>query len=217
MRLVIADAQPAFRSGVRHMLQGVCDLEVKLVIEAGDGEEAVRAAVEHRPDVVVTELWMPVMDGLEATRQILARAAGTQVLVLTTSDDERSVTAALRAGARGYVLKSAGRDELGRAVRAVAAGESIFSPAIATCIIGRFAGIATGPQDAVFPELTRREREVLALVAQGLSNSEITRRLVLSPKTVRNHVSSCLTKLRVSSRSAAIVRAREAGLGCQSG
>lgn len=215
MRVVIADCHPAFRAGLRLMLECSAGLDVRVVAEVSNGEQAVRAAVEHRPDAVVMELHLPILPAVEAIREILARAPGTHVLVLTMSEDERSVMAALRAGARGYVLKSAGQEELVRAVRAVAAGESIFSTAIAAHVIGRFTGAGARPRAVVFPELTAREREVLGLVAQGLSNPEITRRLALSPKTVRNHVSSCLGKLRVSSRSAAIVRAREAGLGIQ--
>jgi len=213
MHLVLADDHPAFRFGLRLMLEGVDDLDVQFVAEVSNGEEAIQAAVEHRPDIVVMDLHMPVLGGVDATREIVVRAPGTHVLILTMADDEDSVTAALRAGARGYVLKNAGRDELARAVRAVAAGESIFSPVIAAHVSRCFTGARPCQDRVVFPELTAREREVLGLVAQGLTNQEITRRLMLRPKTVRNHVSNCMSKLRLSSRSAAIVCAREAGLG----
>jgi DNA-binding NarL/FixJ family response regulator len=135
------------------------------------------------------------------------------VLVLTMFEDEDSVFAALRAGARGYVLKGAGQDELARAIQAIASGEAIFSPAIASRVIDFFSRSRDDQPPQAFPELTDREREVLGLIAEGLPNPEITRRLVLSPKTVRNHVSNILAKLQVRDRSEAIVRAREAGMG----
>ena len=211
LRLLIADDHPAFRAGLRLLLESLDDVEV--VGEAATGAEAVELAVEHLPDVVVMDLQMPGVGGIEATRAIVARAPEVNVLVLTMFEDEDSVFAALRAGARGYVLKGAGQEELARAIRAIASGEAIFSPAIATRVIDFFSRSRDDQPPQAFPELTDREREVLGLIAEGLPNPEIMRRLVLSPKTVRNHVSNILAKLQVRDRSEAIVRAREAGLG----
>jgi DNA-binding NarL/FixJ family response regulator len=211
LRLLIADDHPAFRAGLRLLLESLADVEV--VGEAATGTEVVQQALELRPDVVVMDLQMPEMGGIEATRGIVQQAPDANVLVLTMFEDEDSVFAALRAGARGYILKGAGQDELARAIQAIASGEAIFSPAIATRVIDFFARSPADQPPQAFPELTDREREVLGLIAEGLPNPEITRRLVLSPKTVRNHVSNILAKLQVRDRSEAIVRAREAGLG----
>jgi len=211
LRLLIADDHPAFLAGLRLLLESLGDVEV--VGEAGTGEEAVARAVDLAPDVVVMDLQMPTLGGIEATRQLVAAAPHIRVLILTMFEDEDSVFAALRAGARGYILKGAGQDELARAIRATASGEAIFSPAIASRVIEFFSRSPENQPPRAFPELTEREREVLELIARGLPNPEITRLLVLSPKTVRNHVSNILTKLQVRDRSEAIVRAREAGLG----
>ena len=211
LRLLIADDHPAFRAGLRLLLESLDDVEV--VGEAATGAEAIAIAVEHVPDVAVMDLQMPEVGGIEATRAIVAQAPNVHVLVLTMFEDEDSVFAALRAGARGYVLKGAGQEELARAIHAIASGEAIFSPAIATRVIDFFSRSRDDQPPQAFPELTDREREVLDLIAEGLPNPEITRRLVLSPKTVRNHVSNILAKLQVRDRSEAIVRAREAGLG----
>jgi len=211
LRLLIADDHPAFRAGLRLLLESLDDVEV--VGEAATGAEVVDLAVALVPDVVVMDLQMPGVGGIAATRSIIAQAPTVNVLVLTMFEDEDSVFAALRAGARGYVLKGAGQDELARAIQAIASGEAIFSPAIATRVIDFFSRSRDDQPPQAFPELTDREREVLALIAEGLPNPEITRRLVLSPKTVRNHVSNILAKLQVRDRSEAIVRAREAGLG----
>jgi DNA-binding NarL/FixJ family response regulator len=211
LRLLIADDHPAFRAGLRLLLESLEDVEV--VGEAGTGGEVVEQAQALQPDVVVMDLQMPEMGGIEATRAIVQRAPDANVLVLTMFEDEDSVFAALRAGARGYILKGAGQEELARAIQAIASGEAIFSPAIATRVIDFFARSPADHPPQAFPELTEREREVLGLIAEGLPNPEITRRLVLSPKTVRNHVSNILAKLQVRDRSEAIVRAREAGLG----
>jgi DNA-binding NarL/FixJ family response regulator len=211
LRLLIADDHPAFRAGLRLLLESLDDVEV--VGEAANGAEVIDLAVEQVPDVVVMDLQMPEVGGIEATRSIVAQAPNVNVLVLTMFEDEDSVFAALRAGARGYVLKGAGQEELARAIQAIASGEAIFSPAIATRVIDFFSRSRDDRPPQAFPELTDREREVLALIAEGLPNPEITRRLVLSPKTVRNHVSNILAKLQVHDRSEAIVRAREAGLG----
>jgi DNA-binding NarL/FixJ family response regulator len=213
LRLLIADDHPAFRAGLRLLLESLSDFEVDVVGEAENGEQALAAAIELSPDVIVMDLQMPGLGGIETTRRVVAAAPHVRVLVLTMFEDESSVFAALRAGAHGYVLKGAGQEQLARAIQAVSEGESIFSPAIATRVIESFARPAVSERPLVFPELTQREREVLDLIARGLSNPEITRQLVLSPKTVRNHVSNILAKLQARDRSAAIVRAREAGLG----
>jgi DNA-binding NarL/FixJ family response regulator len=213
LRLLIADDHPAFRAGLRLLLESLSDFEVDVVGEAENGEQALAAAIELSPDVIVMDLQMPGLGGIETTRRVVAAAPHVRVLVLTMFEDESSVFAALRAGAHGYVLKGAGQEQLARAIQAVAEGESIFSPAIAKRVIDSFARTAVSERPLVFPELTQREREVLDLIARGLSNPDITRQLVLSPKTVRNHVSNILAKLQARDRSAAIVRAREAGLG----
>lgn len=211
VRLLIVDDHPAFRAGLRLLLESLEGFEI--VAEAEDGEQALEAAVELAPDVVVMDLQMPGLGGIETTRRLVVAAPHVRVLVLTMFDDENSVFAAMRAGAHGYVLKGAGQEQLARAIQAVAEGESIFSASIAERVIRSFARPSAGRRSLVFPELTEREREVLDLIARGLSNPEITRRLVLSPKTVRNHVSNILAKLQARDRSVAIVRAREAGLG----
>jgi DNA-binding NarL/FixJ family response regulator len=215
LRLLIADDHPAFRAGLRLLLESLDDFDIEVVGECEDGEQALAAAIELSPDVIVMDLQMPGLGGIETTRRAVAAAPHVRVLVLTMFDDDSSVFAALRAGAHGYVLKGAGQEQLARAIRAVAEGESIFSPAIAKRVIESFARPSSSRGPLAFPELTDREREVLDLIARGLANPEITRRLVLSPKTVRNHVSNILAKLQARDRSAAIVRAREAGLGLE--
>jgi DNA-binding NarL/FixJ family response regulator len=216
LRLVIVDDHPAFRAGLRLLLESFRDFEVDVVGEAENGEQALEAAIELAPDVIVMDLQMEGLGGIETTRRVVEKLPTTRVLVLTMFDDDNSVFAALRAGAHGYVLKGAGQEQLARAIKAVADGEAIFSPVIAKRVIESFARTGARQRPVVFPELTQREREVLDLIAQGLSNPEITRKLVLSPKTVRNHVSNILAKLQARDRSAAIVRAREAGLGLDS-
>jgi DNA-binding NarL/FixJ family response regulator len=208
LRVIIADDHPVFRDGLRALLGSTGASEV--VGEAATGIEAVSAATELQPDVVVMDLHMPGLNGIEATRQIVAASPHVGVLVLTMFEDDDSVFAAMRAGARGYLLKGAGQDEIVRAIHAVASGEAIFGPEIARRVMEYFS--APRPPEP-FPELTDREREVLELIAQGRSNPDIARSFVLSPKTVRNHVSNIFTKLQVADRAQAIVRAREAGLG----
>ncbi len=211
--VVIAD-HPVVRNGLRALVDSLPGLTV--VGEATDGEGAVREAQLLRPDVVVMDVRMPGTDGLEATRRITAAVPGTAVLVLTMYEDDDTVFAAMRAGARGYLLKGAEQAEIDRALRATAAGEAIFGPGVATRVLGYFAGPrpATG---APFPELTPREREILDRVAAGERNGVIARALGLAPKTVGNHLSSIFTKLAVADRAEAIVRAREGGFGRYAG
>ncbi len=205
--VIVADDHPVFRQGLRALMEGVPDIE--LTGEAADGEEAVRSALEGRPDVVLMDLRMPGLNGIEATRRIVAAEPRIGILVLTMFEDDDSVFAAMRAGARGYLLKGSDLEEVTRAIRAVASGEAIFGPAIARRLIGYFS--AAGAE--AFPELTAREREVLELIAQGRNNRAIAEQLALSLKTVRNHVSNVFNKLQVIDRAGAIVKAREAGMG----
>ena len=208
IRVLIADDHPMFRDGLRLVLSTEPSLAV--VGEAADGLEAVALAEQLQPDVVVMDLSLPALNGIEATRQVVAASPHIAVLVLTMFDDDDSVFSALRAGARGYLLKGSGHEDVVAAIRAVVAGSAIFGPAIARRIQRYF----TAPQQsAPFPQLTEREREVLDLVAQGRSNPAIAQTLYISDKTVRNHVSNLFTKLQVADRAHAIVRARSAGLG----
>jgi DNA-binding NarL/FixJ family response regulator len=216
VRILIADDHPVFRFGLRALLDAQADLTV--VGEAESGEEAVHMVQALQPDVVLMDINMPGINGIEATKQVTAgeqkRADAAEqpaVLILTMFDDD-TVFTAMRAGARGYLLKGAQPDETLRAIRAVANGEVIFSPGVAEQMMTFFTR-GNVPAAEPFPELTPREREVLELLAQGLTNAAIAEKLVLSPKTVRNQVSNVFGKLQVASRSEAIVKAREAGLG----
>jgi len=212
IRVLIADDHPLFRDGLRALLASLPETEV--VGEAATGEDVVAQAAALDPDVIFMDVQMPGLNGLEATRRILHRAPHVGVIVLTMFADDDSVFAAMRAGARGYLLKGADQDEIVRALNAVASGEAIFGPGIAQRVMGFFRDLSSAPRPALtFPELTDREREILNLIAQGHNNTEIAERLSLSPKTVRNHVSNIFSKLQVADRAQAIVRAREAGLG----
>jgi DNA-binding NarL/FixJ family response regulator len=197
-----------FRNGLRAVL--VAAATVDLVGEAETGEEAVALTLELQPDVVVMDLQMPDVNGIEATRRITAASPHVGVLVLTMFEDDESVFSALRAGAQGYLLKGAARDDILRAVEAIASGDAIFGPSVASRMIAFF---AADKPPVPFPELTERERQVLELLAQGKDNRAIARDLFLSEKTVRNHVSNIFTKLHVADRAQAIIRARDAGLG----
>lgn len=211
IRVLVADDHPAFRRGLELMLSGVDGIDV--VASAPTGARAVELAAELAPDVVLMDVRMPDLDGIEATRRLVAAGpAPPGVVVLTMLEDDDSVFAAMRAGARGYLLKGADEDEIVRAVHAVAAGEAIFGPGVAARLIAHFARGSASPV-AQFPALTTREREVLELIAAGKGNAVIAHELMISLKTVRNHVSNIFTKLQVSDRSAAIVKARRAGLG----
>jgi len=212
LRVVIADDHPVFRDGLQSTLADEPSLEVLAAV--ADGEAAVSAAVDGAADVVLMDLRMPGGGGIEATTRILAQRPGTAIVVLTMSEDDDSVFAALRAGAKGYLLKEAQADDIVRAVRAVASGEAVFGPRIADRVLAFFSAAGLrGTSAAPFPQLTDREREVLDLVGRGCDNATIARRLFLSDKTVRNHVSACLTKLQVASRAEAVALARDAGLG----
>jgi DNA-binding NarL/FixJ family response regulator len=213
VRVVIADDHPMFREGLAALFEAMPDVDV--VAECSSGAEAIEAAAAHQPDVVLMDLQMPGMSGIDATRQIVGTSPHIGVLVVTMFDADESVFAAMKAGARGYVLKGAGHDEILRAVRTVAAGEAIFGSALAKRLIGYFS-VAGGAGAVPFGNLTSREREVLDKVAAGRSNTGIARDLGLSEKTVRNHLSNIFVKLQVADRAQAIVRAREAGLGRES-
>ena len=210
LRVLIADDHPLFRNGMRALLSSVQDMEVAGV--ATKGEEAVALATSLQPDVILMDLQMPGINGIEATRQILHTSPHIRILVVTMFEDDHSVFTALRAGARGYILKDADEDEILRAIRAVGRGEAIFSPTIAQRLIDFFSAPQPILLPQIFPELTDREREVLGLIAQGHNNNDIARRLGLSLKTVANHVSNIFSKLQVADRAQAIIRAREAGL-----
>jgi DNA-binding NarL/FixJ family response regulator len=209
IRVVIADDHPIVRDGLSALFASIQSIDVAGV--ASDGHESVRAAVTLRPDVLVMDIQMPGLTGIAATREIARVAPDVAVLMLTMFDDDDSVFAAMRAGARGYVLKGAQQNEIVRAIQAVADGEAIFGPGIARRVLG----LASAPPapGIAFPDLTGREREVLDLIAAGVRNVAIARRLSIAPKTVANHISAIFTKLQVADRSEAIVRARNAGLG----
>lgn len=209
IRLLVVDDHPVFRMGMVALLSS---LGLAVVAEAASAEEAVAAADAHEPDVVLMDLHLGTSSGVDATREIVRRHPGIGVLVVTMLDDDDSVFASMRAGARGYLLKGADPTEVERAVRAVANGEILLGPAVAERAVAFLAGTRVHGSPP-FPELTDREREVLDQVARGLDNLSVARRLSLSPKTVRNHLSNILTKLQVTDRAQAIVRAREEGLG----
>ncbi len=211
IRVVVADDHPMFRFGLLAALAGAP--EVEAVGEAADGTELLAVVARTNPDVVLTDLAMPRMDGATATARIRAAHPSVAVVVLTMHDDDEAVFAAMRAGATGYLLKGAERDDIVRAVLSVARGDAVYGPSVARRIVDFFTGASRTYSAQVFPELTDREREVLDLIAAGHGNHEVARRLVLSEKTVRNHVSAILAKLQLADRAAAIVKARDAGLG----
>jgi DNA-binding NarL/FixJ family response regulator len=211
IRILIADDHPLFRDGMHGLLDSVPDTEV--VGEATSGEEAVSQAAALQPDVILMDIKMPGTNGIAATREILAASPHIGILMVTMLEDDESVFAAMRAGARGYVLKGANQADILLAIRAVARGEVIFGPNIARRLLRFFSTLRPQAPQRVFPDLSERETELLALMAQGQSNQEIADQLGLSLKTVRNHVSNIFSKLQVADRAQAILRAREAGLG----
>ena len=211
IRVLVVDDHPLFLDGVRAAVTGAEDVEI--VGEATDARGAVTAAAELAPDVVLLDVGLPDGSGIDVAREILAAQPGVRVLMMTMSDEDETVVSAMRAGARGYVVKGAGRADLLGGIRTVAAGGAVFSPAVADRLGVYFASLATLPGHAAFPQLTDREREVLDLVARGHDNRRIARELFLSDKTVRNHVSNVFAKLEVETRAEAVVRARNAGLG----
>ena len=211
IRIVVADDHPVVRDGLRALLTSIPDVE--LVGEATTGREAVRSAVTDRPDVIVMDLRMPDLDGVAATTEITRIAPAVAVLVLSMFEDDDSVFAAMRAGARGYLIKGASQEEISHAITTVAAGGAVFGPGVARRMLSYFAAPPAAVTEQPFPELTPREREVLDLIAAGLPNATIAIRLGLAAKTVGNHISTIFAKLQVATRAEAIVRARDAGLG----
>jgi DNA-binding NarL/FixJ family response regulator len=211
MRVLLVEDHPMFRDGLARMLESVEDVEI--VAEAGTGEEAVQLAEQLKPTIVLMDLSLPKMSGIEAAKRIIQKQPNIGILILTMYDDDSSVFAAMRAGARGYLLKEANRNEIIRAIQAVGDGEAIFSPSIARRMMYYFEARSKQAQVDVFPQLTEREREVLDHIARGENNADIASGLGLNQKTVRNHVSNILSKLHASDRAQAIIMAREAGLG----
>jgi DNA-binding NarL/FixJ family response regulator len=210
LSVLIVDDHPLFRKGLRALLESMPGIEV--VGEAKSGREAVDMALTLNPDVVLMDLQMPEGSGLSATRELTKACPGARILVVTLFEDDDSIFAALKAGARGYILKDADEEEMIRAIRSVGEGEAIFSAAIASRLIDYFSEARTQIPKDVFPELTEREREILRLIARGSTNAEIAGQLTLSVKTVRNHVSNIYSKLQVADRAQAVIRARDAGL-----
>lgn len=209
-RVLIVDDHPVFRAGMLTVLQDLDEVEV--VAQASGGAEALDAVAEHRPDVVLMDLRMPGIGGLEATARIRVEHPDTAVIVLTMDSDDDSIFAALRAGARGYLLKEADGLDIERAIDGVARGEAVFGAGVAERVLAFFSSARQAPASP-FPQLSPREHEVLQMIAQGLDNQQIARRLVLSDKTVRNRVSDILAKLHARNRAEMVARARDAGLG----
>jgi DNA-binding NarL/FixJ family response regulator len=211
LRVLLVDDHPVFLAGLRMLLEA--DHRTEVVAEAGTGAEAIALAAQSQPDAVVMDLHLPDINGIEATRTITHTSPHIGVLVLTMYDDDDSVFAAMRAGARGYLLKGAGPGDIMDAIAAIGTGTAVFGPSIARRLIDYFAAQRHTMRTTPFPELTEREREILNLIAGGANNTTIAERLFLSTKTVRNHVSNIFSKLQVADRAQAIVQARKAGLG----
>ena len=211
IRIIIADDHTLLRDGLRALFASVSDIEV--AGEAENGADVITKADQLQPDVILMDIQMPGINGIQATRQIVKKHPDIGVIVVTMYKDDDSVFAAMRAGARGYILKGADQEEMLRAIRAVARGEALFGPEIATRLVNFFAIPQADLSPQAFPELTSREHEVLELIAKGLNNQAIADRLSISEKTVRNHISNIFNKLQVADRAQAIVKAREAGMG----
>lgn len=211
LRVLLVDDHPLFRAGLRMALESTDD--IKIVAEAGDAEQALALVEELAPQVVIMDLHLPGQSGIEATRVLTREHPNSRVLMVTMSEDNDALVAALRSGARGYLVKGSGRDEVLHAVRTVAAGGAVFGRYAADRLIALASGLEGAAAQKTFPTLTSREREILDLVARGYDNRRIARELVLSEKTVRNHVSNLFSKLQVTGRVEAIIRARNAGLG----
>ena len=209
IRLMIADDHPVFRDGLASLLDPLPDIDV--VARASDGVEAVALAAEHRPDVIIMEVQMPELNGIEATRSIVAADPDVGILVLTMGEDDGTVLSALRAGARGYLRKGAEQDEIVRAITTVHGGGVVFGASLAARIAEVLA--PTSRPERPFPELSERETEILDLIATGRNNGQIAQTLFLSPKTIRNNITSILSKLQATDRAEMIIRARDAGLG----
>lgn len=210
IQLLVVDDSGPFRVGLRALIKSVPDMT--LAGEALNGQEAITLAEQLQPDVVLMDIHIPEVNGIDATRQIIHTSPHIAILVLTMVDDDESLFAAMQAGARGYILKGASKSEILRAIRDVAAGAAIFSPAIAGRMITYFSQIQQQRQLYPFPELTEREREILTLMTQHQTNQEIAQQLHLSPKTIRNYTSNIFAKLQVVDRAEAIIRARDAGV-----
>jgi len=215
IRILIADDHALFREGVHAILKSVPDIEI--VGEAGTGQEAIKLASDLVPDLILMDIQMPDLNGVEATQRILKTQPDVGIIIVTMLEDDDSLFSAMRAGARGYVLKGADKAEMLKSIRAVVEGEALFGPAIAARLLNFFQGNRPRSKDESysipFPELTDREREILACIARGDTNAEIAEGLSISLKTVRNHVSNIFTKLQVVNRAQAAIRARDAGLG----
>ena len=214
IRLMIADDHKLFREGIKALLAVTEDIEI--VGEAEDGDSALQISQELQPDVILMDINMPGLNGIQATEKILEKQPLTRIIMLTMLEDDASVFNAMRVGARGYLLKGADPQEVLSVIRAAVEGQALFGPAIATRLMNYFKELSTRPiapsTGTPFPELTERELEVLTLISQGLNNQQIAQKLVLSSKTVRNHITNIFSKLQVADRAQAIVRAREAGL-----
>lgn len=211
LQALIVDDHPLFRKGMRALLDSMPDMNV--IGEAQTASEAVEYAVQLQPDIILMDLQLPGGSGLDATREIVRLSPHIQILVVTLFEDDPSIFAALRAGARGYILKDTDEEEMIRAIRAVGSGEAIFSPAIANQLMDYFSSSSKKIPKEIFPELTNREREILELIAVGESNQSIAKSLSISLKTVRNHVSNIYSKLQVADRAQAVIKARESGFG----
>ena len=209
--ILIADDEPSFRSGLRALLKSANELA--LVGDAATGSEVIRLAADLQPDIILMDINMPGVNGIEATRRILNTSPHIGILILTMFDDDDSVFTAMRAGARGYLLKGTLKSEILRSIQTVSGGGVVFGAAIAQRMMRYFSGLKPVEPAALFPELTDREREILSLISQGYNNTEIAQRLTLSSKTIRNHITNIFSKLQVADRAQAIVRARNAGLG----